>query len=201
LTDKVKNTILSAMDRKLTKNIIFASLFTALIIISTLLMKFTGGIVPVVSTTLFVILAGMFLKPIWAAASVLLYLAIGAMGFSVFSQGGGIGYFIGPLGGYLVGYLFAALTASWISHIKTEDFIARISIDAIAILSATFVIFIPGVLWLAFRTETSIADGIAKGFLPFILSDLFKAVLAFIIIFFARNVQTSLHAEGFETLK
>jgi biotin transport system substrate-specific component len=47
------------------------------------------GPVPVVLTTLFVLLAGLLLGSRWGVASILLYLLVGAMGFPVFAGGGG----------------------------------------------------------------------------------------------------------------
>jgi biotin transport system substrate-specific component len=65
--------------------------------------------VPVVLQNLFVLLAGLLLPLRWAVASVALYLALGAIGLPVFSAArGGLAHFVGPTGGYLVGFLPAA---------------------------------------------------------------------------------------------
>ena len=48
-----------------------------------------------------------------AVATMLLYLAEGAVGFPVFSKGGGLAYLAGPTAGYLIAYPFAAAIVGW----------------------------------------------------------------------------------------
>ena len=38
----------------------------------------------------------------------ILYLIEGSFGLPVFAKGGGIGYLLGPTGGYLIGFIFTA---------------------------------------------------------------------------------------------
>jgi biotin transport system substrate-specific component len=73
--------------------------------------------VPVVLSNLFAVLAGLLLGPYWGGFSVFLYLVIGALGFPVFSGGtSGLAHFAGPAGGYLAGYLLAAVMAGFIAR-------------------------------------------------------------------------------------
>ena len=63
------------------------------------------GPVPIVLTNLFVLLSGLLLGSRWGVASVGVYLLVGAMGMPVFAGGkGGLAHFLGPTGGYLLGY-------------------------------------------------------------------------------------------------
>ncbi|RZW12719.1 MAG: biotin transporter BioY, partial [Desulfobulbaceae bacterium] len=67
------------------------------------------GPVPIVLQNLFVMLAGLLLGGRWGLTSVGVYLLAGAVGLPVFAGGtGGIGKFIGPTGGYLLGFAAAA---------------------------------------------------------------------------------------------
>ena len=69
--------------------------------------------VPLTLQTFAVILVGMLLGPTAAAAAMTLYLAEGAMGLPVFSPHGpgGLAQLLGPVGGYLLSYPFAAALA------------------------------------------------------------------------------------------
>ena len=60
--------------------------------------------VPFTMQTMIVLLVGMALGWRLGAATVALYLAQGAMGLPVFAQGGGVAYYAGPTGGYLLGF-------------------------------------------------------------------------------------------------
>ncbi len=64
--------------------------------------------VPITLQVPFVLLAGAFLGARAGAGSMATYLAAGALGLPVFAAGGGPGYFLGPTGGYLVGFVAAA---------------------------------------------------------------------------------------------
>ena len=48
-----------------------------------------------------------------ALATLLAYLAEGAIGLPVFAGGAGLAYMAGPTGGYLVGFAVAAVIAGW----------------------------------------------------------------------------------------
>ena len=64
-----------------------------------------------------VLLIGLAYGPRLAAATLLLYLAEGAVGLPVFAgtpeRGIGLAYMVGPTGGYLAGFLAAAVIAGW----------------------------------------------------------------------------------------
>jgi len=56
-----------------------------------------------------VFLAGIYLGPVWGAASLVLYLAAGAVGAPVFQGGSaGVGQLVGQSAGYLWSYPVAA---------------------------------------------------------------------------------------------
>jgi biotin transport system substrate-specific component len=118
-----------------------------------------------------------------AVATVLAYLAEGFVGLPV-DAGAGAGpvYFLGPTGGYLVGFLAAA----WIVGAAADRGWDR-SVPKLfgAMIVADIVVFVLGFLWLAwFAQLSSGAQGIgaakafAGGVVPFLLGDLLKIVLA-----------------------
>jgi biotin transport system substrate-specific component len=69
-----------------------------------------GTEVPQTAQTLAVLLAGALLGPLRGSAAVALYLALGAVGLPVLAGGaGGMERLVGPTGGFLAGFLAAAV--------------------------------------------------------------------------------------------
>jgi biotin transport system substrate-specific component len=110
-------------------------------------------------------------------ATVLLYLAEGALGLPVFSgtpeRGVGIAYMMGPTGGYLLGFVLAAGVAGWFAEKGFDRTFPRMFI---AMLVATIVVHVPGALWLG--QFTGYDKALELGLLPFVWGDLIKAALA-----------------------
>lgn len=75
------------------------------------------GLVPITAQTLGVMLAGAVLGPWRGAASVALLLLVVALGMPLLSGGrGGLGVFVGPSAGYLVGWIVGAMVIGLIVH-------------------------------------------------------------------------------------
>jgi biotin transport system substrate-specific component len=90
------------LGRDLARVALFAALITVL---GTVTVPIPGG-VPITAQTLGVMLAGVILGPRLAPLSVLLVLALAAVGLPVLAGGrGGLGVFVGPTAGYLVGWI------------------------------------------------------------------------------------------------
>ncbi|MEH3090388.1 MAG: biotin transporter BioY [Microbacterium arborescens] len=95
-----------------------AAVFAALIAVLGLPGSFTvfGG-VPITAQTLGVMLAGAVLGPVVGAASVATFLALVAVGLPLLAGGrGGLAVFVGPTGGYLLGWLVGAVVVGLIVH-------------------------------------------------------------------------------------
>ncbi len=114
-------------------------------------------------------------------ATVALYLAEGAAGLPVFAgtplKGLGISYMMGPTGGYLLGFLLAAL---FVGALAERGLTKRPVALFFTMLAGLALIYAPGLAWLA--QFTGWEKSVTLGFMPFILSDLLKigiATLAF----------------------
>ena len=108
---------------------IYASLFAALTAAGAFL-AIPIGPVPIVLQNFFVFLTGLLLGPRWGSASVAVYLLAGALGLPVFAGGtGGIGRFVGPTGGYLIGYLPAVWVIGWIAQTGRHRLLYDLSSD------------------------------------------------------------------------
>lgn len=132
--------------------------------------------VPMTMQTLVVLLIGACFGWRLGAATILTYLAEGAAGLSVFTgtpaKGIGLAYMVGPTGGYLIGFVAAALVTGFLA----ERGLTRSVIGALATMlagAATILAF--GFAWLAVLIGAEKA--LAFGVLPFLLGDALKVAL------------------------
>ena len=137
------------------------------------------GPVPIVLQNMFALLAGLILGPVMGAASVGLYLLAGIIGLPVFAGGtAGIARFAGPTGGFLAGYLLAALAAGAIAGRPRAS--ARTPLPRIiaAVAAGFLIIYVPGVIWLGISQNLGWMRALLAGFVPFIIGDVFKGIAA-----------------------
>lgn len=93
------------------------ALFAALIVVLGMVTIPLPGGVPITAQTLGVMLAGAVLGPRRGPLAVLLVLVLAAVGLPVLAGGrGGIGVFVGPTAGYLVGWVFGVIVIGLIVH-------------------------------------------------------------------------------------
>src|SRR4030042_2135042 len=136
------------------------------------------GPVPIVLSTLFVLLSGLLLGSHWGLASMGLYLLVGAIGIPVFAGGkGGFAHFFGPTGGYLFGYLLASWTAGFIS----ERSHSLLILDIFAVVVGSLAIYSLGVPWLKMVTQLSWTKTFMLGMVPFFICDAAQASVALIL--------------------
>lgn len=136
--------------------------------------------VPMTMQTFVVLVLGMAYGWRLAGATVLLYLAQGAVGLPVFAAGGGFAYFFGPTGGYLVGFLAAAVAVGWLAEQGWDRTMPR---TLGAVLIGTAIIFTCGIIWLT--TLIGLSQAIAAGLVPFLLGEAVKIALATALLPFA----------------
>ena len=114
-------------------------------------------------------------------ASQILYLALGIAGLPVFAASPllpqGAARLIGPTGGYLMSYPFAAFVAGSLAE---RGFDRRYLTAVLAMVCGLAVVFAGGLLWLtiASRPAGGFSAVLAAGFLPFIVPDVFKLLVA-----------------------
>lgn len=111
-------------------------------------------------------------------ATVLLYLAEGAMGLPVFQgtpeKGIGLAYMLGPTGGYLFGMALQAAVTGWL----VERGLGRDPFRLFgAMLAGEIVLFACGLAWLGTVIGWD-KPVLAFGLYPFVLGDLVKIALA-----------------------
>lgn len=123
-------------------------------------------------------------------ATILLYLAEGAMGLPVFQgtpeRGIGIAYMMGSTGGYLLGFVAMTAVTGWAAD--RGWWRSPFKIGA-AMLVGEAALLMLGTLWLMYLF--GFAQGIEYGIGPFIVSDMLKLALAAGIVSIIGNVVRS----------
>jgi len=159
------------------QKIVYASLMAALIAVGAYI-HVPIGPVPIVLQNLFVLLAALLFGPRWALASMGIYLFVGAMGIPVFSGGrGGLAHFLGPTGGYLIGFTVSAFVTGYISQSGNQ----RRAFDIAAVVLGSLVVYVFGVPWLKMVTGMTWTKAALAGMLPFLPGDAVKAAGAVVL--------------------
>jgi biotin transport system substrate-specific component len=162
--------------------VVLASLVAALTAVGAYIYVPIGS-VPIILSTLFVILSGLLLGSRWGLTSMALYLLVGAIGLPVFAGGkGGFAHFMGPTGGYLFGYL----VASWITGFISERSPGRMILDIFAVIIGSLALYAMGVPWLKMVAQMSWTKALMVGVFPFLIGD---AIKASVVVILARSVR------------
>jgi biotin transport system substrate-specific component len=134
--------------------------------------------IPITGQTLGVLVVGAALGPELGVASLLLYLAEGAIGLPFFA-GGAHGWSLLALssvyGGYLWGFVVAAALVGYLAR-HGWDRTLRSSIGAMFLGEAA--LYTVAVPWLAFAGGVSVQKALMLGLYPFVLGDALKLLAA-----------------------
>lgn len=156
--------------------------------------------VPLSMQTFVVLVLGMAFGWRLAGATLFLYLVEGAAGLPVFAgtpeKGIGLAYMVGPTGGYLIGFLLAAMATGWLAeHGWGRNFFTT----ALAMFIGNALIYVPGLFWLGqvLGWDKPILEW---GLYPFVLGDGFKLILASALLPVAWKLVGGMKSEltGFE---
>lgn len=132
--------------------------------------------VPIATQNSAVLLVAALLGASRGGAATLAFLAQGAFGLPVFSNGAaGFHHFFGPTGGYLIGYLIAAFVVGAIAE-KRKTIASAIGALAIGNL----IIYLFGASYLA--TFVGINKAFSLGVAPFLIGDLIKILISLKIL-------------------
>ena len=133
--------------------------------------------VPMTMQPLAVLMIAMLCGRNISVAAVSLYLFQGIIGFPVFAYGGGLPYLLGPTGGFLFGFLFASILIGELADRGWGKFLFK---SVFAMLLGLFVIYTCGVFQLSILKGFDFA--ILNGLKPFIIGDLYKLILAALLL-------------------
>jgi biotin transport system substrate-specific component len=152
--------------------VVLASLLTAAAAQVEIRLPFS--LVPITGQTFAVLLAGAVLGPRRAALAMFLYIAEGAAGLPFFSGGAaGAHVLIGPTGGYLMAFPFAAFATGWLCARAWDR---KPLTMFLAMLAGSLVVFAMGALQLSrFVPHGTV---LSSGVFPFLPGDVLKAAIA-----------------------
>lgn len=160
----------SASLLKSTLQVLFASLCLALSAQVSFILPFSP--VPVSMQTFALFLIAATLGPKKGLFAVMAYLVEGAAGLPVFAHGAaGPLVFVGPRGGYLVGFAVAAWISGTLSQ-HTKGYLSYV----LAFLAGSVTIHAMGFAWLA--VWMGAPQAFAAGVLPFLVCDAVKILSA-----------------------
>ena len=133
--------------------------------------------VPMTLQPLAVLMIAMLCGRNISVAAVSLYLFQGMLGIPVFAYGGGLLYLLGPTGGFLFGFLFASII---IGELADRGWGKQNFKSVFAMLTGLMVIYAFGIFQLSILKGFDFA--IINGLKPFIVGDLYKLILAALIL-------------------
>ena len=153
-----------ALGRRASLSLQVALVVLAIAALARLALPIPGTPVPITLQDLGVLLVGILLGPRRGALAVGAYVAAGALGAPVFSNGnGGMAWLMGPTGGYLLAFPPAA----WVVGVAARPG-RPLLLAAAGVLAAQAVIFTGGVLQLALLTGRGLPEVAALAVSPFL---------------------------------
>jgi len=109
------------------------------------------------------------------SATVIAYLAEGAIGLPVFAGPvGGLAPLLGPTAGYLAGFVAAAFITGWLSERGWDRSVPRLFV---AMGLGHIVILAAGFAWLAFGMKLGVEKARLVGIVPFVAASVIKNAL------------------------
>lgn len=152
-----------------------------LVVLGTALMALSAKVslplpyVPMTLQTLVVLMIGAGYGWRFGSATMIAYLAEGALGTPVFAGPvGGIAPLVGPTAGYLFGFVAAAFVTGWLAE-RGWDRSVTLLFAAMAV--GHIVILAAGFGWLAFGVGLGAAKAWQVGIVPFVAASLVKNAL------------------------
>lgn len=142
--------------------------------------------VPMTLQTLVVLMIGAVYGWRLGVATIVAYLAVGALGLPVFAGPvGGLKPLLGPTAGFLLGFVVAAFVTGWLSERGWDRSVVRLFV---AMAIGHVLILALGFTWLAFGMNLGAAKAWSIGIAPFLAGALVKNTLGAILVPLLRGV-------------
>lgn len=159
------------------KDMAFIAMFSALIAVCSMI-SIPIGEVPVTLQTFGVCLAAAMLGKKRGPLSVLIYILIGAIGIPVFAGlKGGFGVLAGPTGGYIVGFLPAALIIGF----SAEKWERKTLPMTLSMALGVLLCYTVGTIWFMVVTKMHLGESLLLCVVPFLIPDGVKIAVAVIL--------------------
>ncbi len=164
-----------------TINIVYIAIFAALMAVCSWIS--IPLVVPFTMQTFAVFMAVGLLGGKRGTIAVLVYILLGAVGFPVFAGfAGGPGVLLGPLGGYIFGFLVSALAMWAMERLPMGKKVLRI----VSMLVGLLICYTVGTAWFIIvyarqGSPIALSAALLMCVVPFIIPDLAKIALAFFL--------------------
>lgn len=139
--------------------------------------------VPIVASQFGIILAAVLLGKKWGGISMLIYALGGLIGIPWFAGfHGGIAALAGPTGGYILGFILAALFMGNLFDTKVESR-KFLPLTGAILFAQLILVYIPGLihlsLWMTLVNgqEPALMSILWIGYIPFIIGDIIKSLI------------------------
>ena len=158
-------------------DLVLTAVFAAIIAVCSII-SIPVGEVPVTLQTFAVCLAAAMLGFRRGTLSVLIYVLLGAVGVPVFAgMTGGIGILSGPTGGYIIGFIPAAV----IIGLAADRFQRKALPLAIAMVIGVLVCYAVGTVWFMVVMKWGIVETLMVCVVPFLIPDAVKIAVAVLL--------------------
>lgn len=138
--------------------------------------------VPITLQTIVISIIGLTYSPRLSFFTVLAYIMAGIVGLPMFSKfSSGFSHFIGPTGGYIIGFLIAAPLMSFLRNLFSIRFTGIVA----CCFLAHFVIYALGVSWLAIFI--SFKPAIYSGLIVYIPTGIAKIIIFSYLFSYIKN--------------
>lgn len=156
-----------------TRTLILCAIFAALTAVFSQI-AIPLPMVPINLAMLAVFIAGGVLGPWAGALSQVVYVLLGAIGLPVFSQfTGGLSIIVGPTGGYIAGYVVAALITGFTVQKWCKPL--PLALGMVAGLAACYTL---GTAWFMVVTGSALGVALLTCVVPFLIGDAIKIAIA-----------------------
>ena len=132
------------------------------------------GVVPITLTDFVIYSSVYLLGSKCGTISYIVYLMLGVFGLPVFSgYSGGIAKLAGPTGGYLIGFIFMALSSGCIIERCKYQF----AISVFGLSFSTLIAYLFGTIWFVAQADCGFLYALTICVFPFLIGDFIKILI------------------------
>jgi biotin transport system substrate-specific component len=171
------------------RGIVFTALFSALFIAASFIkIPLPFGPVPITLQSFAVMLAGGLLGAVYGFWSIFIVVLLTAFGLPLMNGTGGLSQVLGPTGGFIWMFPFAALLIGWLSDKLFSEQRKLTLLQTVCLLLGIYafgslLLNVTGVPWLAhYSPKLDLYGAYIAGMYPFFIGDAIKAVVAALVI-------------------
>ena len=134
--------------------------------------------IPITLQILGVFITASILGAKLGTVSIIIYILLGAVGLPVFSNfTGGFGILLSPTGGFIIGFIFTALTIGIVTSFKNS-----ILTNTLAMLLGLLLCYLFGTLWYCIYANVDFITAVLVCVVPFLIGDAIKIIVASILV-------------------